>query len=415
VIARDDNQILESNFPQVAFDKVAFPRLENDKEGLLIPLVLGDWTTNVSAAPVPAFVVNGDDPAVYGGPRYNVQCRISVNALTSIDIFSVYLRRGSDLYKVTSTDIQNISPSFNAFEVKQNGFTLVNGVQYVFETGDEFFLKVMGPSLSGYADNIVAQAKHIIDTYLPGAVTFDTSWTDYRDKSTPAQSAISTIKSRVWIQEPQSILSYVKSLLGQVRLETFWNSQLELALTSNHFEDWQDAPSFSVRNWDVEKESFQTAVDENNVFNRAQGAYSFEPVVQENARLTRFWKNSGSIAQIGRTISKQIVFPNLYVQADVEAQLVEILRLAIAVPENITTNLTWRAMLLDLADFVQLDVRIGPSMFSNVPCKIRSIGYEPDGLKIPVRLTSFQMFPFKTWNPGYSGIVGGQSATIVQE
>ena len=46
---------------------------------------------------------------------------------------------------------------------------------------------------------------------------------------------------------------------------------------------------------------------------------------------------------------------------------------------------------------------------------IREIGYDPSGMKMAMKLWIFQMTPFGSWNPGYSGIVGGQYATIVEE
>jgi len=46
---------------------------------------------------------------------------------------------------------------------------------------------------------------------------------------------------------------------------------------------------------------------------------------------------------------------------------------------------------------------------------IRSVGHNPQGFSLSLVLWSFQMFPFTGWNPGYSGITGGASATITQE
>jgi len=46
---------------------------------------------------------------------------------------------------------------------------------------------------------------------------------------------------------------------------------------------------------------------------------------------------------------------------------------------------------------------------------IRSIGYDPAGIKIPVVLWSFQMTSFPGYAPGFSGMTGGYDATIVEE
>jgi hypothetical protein len=72
-------------------------------------------------------------------------------------------------------------------------------------------------------------------------------------------------------------------------------------------------------------------------------------------------------------------------------------------------------MLKDIGDFIMVDVDIGASVFASVPMMIRDLGYDPSGLKIPVRLWSFQIVPFPGYTPGYSGTVGGYNATITQE
>jgi hypothetical protein len=77
--------------------------------------------------------------------------------------------------------------------------------------------------------------------------------------------------------------------------------------------------------------------------------------------------------------------------------------------------LTWRALLLDIGNFVKLNIDIGSINMENIPSMIREIGYDPNGFKLPVKIWSFQMLPFGSWNPGYNGITGGQSATIDEE
>jgi hypothetical protein len=419
IISRDQNDVLNTQFPQTTFEKTTYPYLENSVEGLCVPFVLGNWTTQVqSICPIQAFVVNGMDPFVSQAHTNNVKCVISVNEQRAFNGGKLFLRRSGDLIQVAVGDLRNVAPDLRSFEIKQQSIPwMPGGLQYEFELGDEFFCASIGKldAANLYENNAVSQAKKIIEYYLPGAVTFHSSWTTYADKNTPTQSAIYTIKSRVWIQQPQSIISYVKSLLQQVRLECFFNEANELEISPMHYEDWNSAPAFNIKNWDVERDSFKTAIDERTIFNRARATYNFEPIYEENASTTRFYKSTTSIAQLGKTISKEIVFPNLYVASQVEAQLQEILRLSIATPENVEFVATWRLLLQGLADFFALDVRIGASQFSDVPCRIRSIGFDPVGLKIVVKATSFQMFPFGVWNPGYTGIVGGQSATIVAE
>ena len=82
------------------------------------------------------------------------------------------------------------------------------------------------------------------------------------------------------------------------------------------------------------------------------------PIVNENVRATPILKNSASITQTGLTISKKIVFPNLYVESQVVAQLREILRISSGIIEVFDLNLTWRALLLDIGSFVKMNINV---------------------------------------------------------
>ena len=122
-----------------------------------------------------------------------------------------------------------------------------------------------------------------------------------------------------------------------------------------------------------------------------------------------------AILQSGKEITKLLIYPNLYIESDVVTQATETLKLVSGYREIITLSLTNRAILKDLGEWVTLDVQIGSTQFVDVPCQIREISYSPNGLKLPMRLWAFTMLPFTGWNPEYTGIVGGQNATIVGE
>lgn len=417
VVARDRFDDLKVNIPPTVFTTASFPHLEGDKKGQGIPIVLGDWTTElINLAAVPGIVVNGANPTVYDTHIDNVQCWVAANDLTSLDTTAVYLKRGTGVFLMAAADIVNLSRGGAEFEVIQQGATLIDGSPYEFSSGDQFFVKCLGPSLSGARDNIVSQARWLLEEM--GGLTagaFDASWGTYQSKATPAESAIANIKARVWIQESVKLFDYVSSMLEQVRLEPYINANRILAINALHFEEWDASPSFDVNNWDVERESFEPTLDERNNFNRAQGAYGFEPIVNENARLTPWFNNAAAVTQAGRALSKVVVFPNLMTPSDVDAQLKAILRLSSAYGELVGMNLTWRALLLELGDFVAIKVNIGSSSFAGVPAMVRRVAYDPKGFKIPITVWSMQMVPFGSWSPGYAGIVGGQTATIDQE
>ena len=426
LLARNDFDKFNVSFPSNVFTTDTYPDLDPNFENAFIPIIYGDWTVNVEPgmASVPAYPVNGANANVTGegSPHdINVLLVISDNDLTLFDTSEVYLKRGSLVVKFDSADIVNVGAGNKSFEIRQSGttpaaITLVDGAPFDYERGDEFFVKVKGKDLGAYDDNIVAIAKDILLTYA-GAVSgdFDANWDTYRDKASPTESAISTFKARVHRQDAEPALTFVLSLLEQVRLEAFIDRNLNLKLSSTHLEDFDPSPTFSLKNWDIEEGSFQPKLDERNNFNRAQGVFNFLPNRNENLQATRFFKNVPAISQAGKEISKRLVYPNLYEQTVVENQIKEVLKLVSSYLENVYVNATWRALLLDIGNFVSIEVSIQGTIFENVPALIREIGYDPQGIKIPLRLWSFQMTPFPGWSPGYAGIVGGSTATITEE
>jgi len=62
-----------------------------------------------------------------------------------------------------------------------------------------------------------------------------------------------------------------------------------------------------------------------------------------------------------------------------------------------------------------LNIEIGSVIYENVPAMIRSKGYDPAGIQIPVTLWCMQLLPFSGYTPGYSGTVGGYNQSITQE
>ena len=384
-----------------------------------LSLTLAGAAINTSGAGSGSHKFVADPSAAYE----NIQYRISDNDLVSFDTTNVWLKRNDVWSLAPAADITNVGAGNKTFELIQNTANLWvtpadggTAIAYTWESGDSLWVRCQGKDVSTYDDNIVAQARDILITYggLSGG-DFNSNWDTYRDKSSPAESAIANFVSRVWIQEPKPVIEYALSMLEQVRLEAFIDRDLKLKINALHFEDWDATPTYSVKNWDVERGSFKASIDERNNFNRGQGFFNYLPTVKENAFKTGIYKNSAAITQTGKKISKRIEYPNLYRQEDVEYQLIEMLKLASATLEVIDCNLTWRAVLKDIGEFVFLDVQIGSSLYEGVPCMIRDIGYDPDGLKVPVKVWSTMMVPFSGYAPGYAGTVGGATATIVSD
>lgn len=420
-IARDDYEKFSVTFPRTTLSRTVYPYLDDTVAGKILPVIYGDWTTSLDPDPaiVPAYILNGADPLILSpshGARPWVKLRVSDNDLSYFDTSGVYLLRSEVYYNCPSSDIV-LGAGNKVFEVDQDSSnSWVDGKKYLYEKGDQFFVKVRGKDLGAYDDNIISQAKDILTTF-GGAVSgdFDANWNTYRDKASPAQSNIAGLKSRIWENEPKPVMEYVLSLLEQVRLEAFIDKNLKIKINSLHFEDWNASPSFTVKNWDIVEKTFKPKTDERNNFNRAQGTFDFHPNRNEQAQTTPIFRNEDSFNQIGKYISKRIGFPNLYVLSDAQYQLKEILRISSSLFEIIDASLTWRSLLLDVGEFVFLNVEIGSVIYQNVPALIRSKGYDPQGIQIPVQLWSMQLLPFPSYVPGFSGTVGGYNQTIAQE
>jgi len=420
LICRNKFDSVNASLPQEVLVPDSYTDLEDSFVGRGVPVIYGDWTTDLreEAPSVPALPVNGANAGVLAGTT-DLRLVLASTPISVFDDTSVTLYRGDTYYTFDAADITIVPATDNTeFDIEQQNLT-VEGSPWIYAPGDEFYLKVKGVDLGAYDDNIVSQAKDILKRF-GGLVDgdFDANWATYRDKATPAQSNIAAFKSRVWIGDDQKALAYALSMLEQVRLEAFVDRDSNFKLLALHFEDFVASPTFAIKNWDLERRGFNPQIDERNNWNRAKADFSYDPSKRESLFSTAIYKNSAAITQAGKEISKLITFPNLYDEDDVVYNLKEMIRLASAYSEMIPQTLSSRAFLKDIGDFVDLQVKIGSVEFGNgtgVPCMIREIGYDPDGLAIPSKLWSFQMVPFPGYAPGYAGITGGYNATITKE
>ena len=422
IIARDTFDALTASFPTTALSKSTFPDLEEANNGRLAPVIYGDWTVNLDPDPaaIPAYVINGVNANVIGGTRQPVDLVVTTLPLQSLDLAHIYLKKGDEYLLVPASEISAVGTANNRFTVAQNATPWIpNGEALepvLYEQGDAFFVRCKGKDLGAYSDNIIWQARDLLITYGgldPNA--FDANWATYRDKSSPPQSAIATFKSRIYEFEPKTAIAYALSLLEQVRLEAFVSREQKLKIHSLHFEDWQVHPSFTLKNWDLVKDSFAISIPERDTFNRARGTFNFLPSRNENAQQTKIQTATASVTQLSKAISKQITFPNLYSEEVVRAQVREILKISSSLLEIGTFSVTWRSALRDIGDIISLNISIGSTVYDTVPVVIREIGYDPAGLKIPLKVWILALCPFPAYQPGLPGTVGGFDAAIIEE
>jgi len=427
IVARDKFDIMKAKFPNKTFNSTTYPDVSDTIEGQNIPIIYGDWTLELnpqSLASIPAFPVNGFHADVIAGTR-NIELVISENFNTFFDSTNVYVQRGDIYIHMATADIVSVAAGKNTFEIIQNGVTTipVSGDPYVFEDGDIFLCRVKGKDVSTagptYDDNVVEIARDVLDTYGGlSAGDFHFSWNALRDKFDGAapQDSVRDIKGRLWLQEQQEALTIALSLFEQIRAEAFINRDQKLQVSTLHFTDFATATSkLTVRNWDIERESFKPRIDLRNNINRAKGFFNFLPDLDDNFYRTNFFKNQAAIDQVGKTLEKGLVFPNLYIRSDVNNQVKEVLRITSGFFEEVEVTQTWRSLLLEISDFVTMDVTIGSTVFNAIPCLIRQIGYSSKGLKLPIKYWSFMSMPYSGWAGVGGGIVAGSTATIEEE
>ena len=424
---RNDFEKVNVNIPAAVIEDTTFPDVEQEFIGLGLPVIYGDWTVNRRAAApqVPAFPVNGADATVLLGLT-DLRVVLSSTPIKSFNGTTVTLQRGDEFYVFAPADINVVPLTDNTqIDITQQNL-VVDALPWVYKAGDVFWFDCVGVDLGADTDNPVLQGKDILKRF-GGLVDadFDASFGTIAAKSIgggdPASDAIADIPSRIWIQESQPAMDVVLSLYEQIRCEVFVDRANKFHMSTLHFPDFQAAPGYTVKNWDVVKETFRPYTDERNQFNRATADFDLSPVNGEARLNTRYFRNQEAIDDAkGREISKRVDFPNLYIKTDVENQLKEILKLASAYGEMIEATLTWRSLLKDISDEVVLNVDIGSVDFVNVAepvtARIRRIGYDPVGPSIPVLLWSWQLVPFPgSEKAGVSGVVGGSTATILEE
>lgn len=420
--ARSDNERVNVTIPQQVLRDSDFADIEDEFIGLSVPIIYGDWTVSLrpEGSMVPAFPVNGNDPLVnddLGNPSAgdtDLKLVFSSTPIKSLDTATVTLLRGDEYHVFDASDITIIPLTDNtSFEITQKNL-MIDGSPWIYSTGDEFFVRCVGVDLGAFTDNIVSQNRDILERF--GGLTapdFDSNWDTYRDKAAPAESSISTIKARAWIQEPIGAFEQVLSRFEEVRLEVFFSNDKKFKIRSLHFDDFEASPSFSVNNFDLIDDTLRPQIDRRNNFNRVKADFDFNPALGQNRLSTNYFRNQAAIDQAGRSITKIIVFPSLYIASDVENQLTEIVKLASGYSELISLVFIPRVLLQDIGNFVKVNFDLGAVVYEDIPAMIRSIGYNQDG-SIPMTLWSYQLIDFPGYTPP-TGSVGGSSATITQE
>lgn len=423
---RDRFEPLTAVFPTATFNQTEFPHISEDLGGRVKPYFIGDWTTEVNAGgSIPGLVVNSLEPGILDpngdNSGFTTNVLVFLSDHDNFDLGSVYLKRGEALILLDAADVIVLGSGQKLFAVRNRNSgstTQVDGEAYAYAQGDQFLVRVKSQLKGGGSlfTNAVAIAKDILKTF--GGISladFSVRWDQYQNKTTPAASAVANILARMYIDEEEPIISFANSLLGQVGLEIFIDKENNISLNPLHADEFESSPSFIIRNDDVEEGSFKPIIDDRTNLNRLAGLFNRLPDIGESASQSAYYFNITNFNDTGVTFSERLNLPNLYARSQVELRVQDILSLTSAFAEFIELSCTWRSLLLDIGDYVLVDVKIGSVIFEQVPCQIREKTYDPQGLRIGFKLWSFQLLPFGSWPGQGGGIVGGNAGTLLKE
>jgi hypothetical protein len=272
------------------------------------------------------------------------------------------------------------------------------------------------PYAAGQYSNAVLIAKEILKTVgdVQESELDAASWSSLATKSSPAQSAITTILARIWIgKKDDKIIEVVLGLLEQVRIEMYWDRAQKIALRSVHPEDFQYHGSTRIEQIHIDEKSLNVKSDQRNFFNKAFANYGYTPILDKTQISTVTRKNQNSIDKTGKTIEKAIDLPALHVEANALNQLDEFIRFYSCGQQYVEARIAWTALLKDLAEIVKVTYRIGSISFDNIPMKVRDITFMPSTGCLNFRLLSFDNFPYDgNVLPYESKMLSSQSQTI---
>jgi len=436
--AKNRFEILNVSFPDKYLSRDAFAFLDDDLVGVAVPVIFGDWTVNLARShpSVPGLVVNGKNPLVNksvvdinGDPDPNVgsarvQVTISISPLSFLNDSRVHLKRGEVAYIFDSSDIEILAGLDNRFVyITQNNLQVDEPpVPWIYEDGDEFYFEVKGKTFTNpiTIGNPIAQARSLLTQYA-GLLSsdFDSSWDTYTTRV-----ATKGWLSRCWIQDQQPLFEYIMSMFEQIRLEVYVNNDNKLAITSLWMEDFIPAPSFKLTNFDIIRGTLKPRLEDRNVFNSAKAEYGFDPSITQNRFSTAQYSNETAVTQMGSKIAKLIVFPNLYEESHVLDNLTEILRL-IPYVEYIECSVTPRSLLLELGQNIGLNINVGGFNLVDkfgvlyndmVTGIVRSLGFDPKGMSIPIKVWMLQMvaFPYSV-KIDVAGKIAGYNIAITKD
>ena len=421
---------LNTNLPVIT--QGAFPSAPSDSVGNYIPVVMGDWTVGCNVVRVADVNVKDagsgtDMPAItytansfYGGVlSYYIgggNFIFATGNYTPDTISNAWLQRGNNLFALNFNSTAQVVGGYYAINVtsvqKSGGGT----IGYTYQSGDKVIISVRVAYAASKYSNIIEQAQRLLIDILGVSISkFHSSWATLISKSTPSQSAITNISSRVWIGDNNTtILEYVASMLEQVRCEMFIDAQGLIRIRSLHFEDWPAVSSMrTIDQFQVVENSLKIELNDKTFMSGLSGTYAFSPLANATMLDYPLLTNSTSQTAIGGVpAQKTIDFPNLYVASDVQNQMTEFLRLFSFPLEYINVSTAWTGLLDELGDFINFNYNLADISYINCPCMIRDIEINLDSGQINYKLLSLYGFNYPNYTSGFANMLSSYNQTV---
>lgn len=440
-------------FPMITVDE--FEDAPKDVLGKMIPFCVGDWsygveftdsaiTVNVDVAGDSVAVktketteIGGGTSAYYVGGEYFL---IGIGqaggyALECQTIEDCVIKRGDNFLKVDFQSAPAITPN-GYWAVRVGGLIRASDgatIAYNYSQGDVAVVRTKISSFGSAAFEDVDSNPIILTRLFLFAcaqalnLTFDwdldfsSNWDVLANKETPSQSNMKNgIKARIWIGDDKTnVLEYAIGLLRQVRCDLFVNKQRQIDIASQHFEDVPQPDTLRhIEQVHVLEDTINPRLDRQNIMTSANATYSFVPVLSGASRQIVKYQNAKAKNALGAETAKTFELPNLYREADVLAQLVELLRFYSALTEEITLSTCWVHLDAELGEWVTLSLNVGSLQFdrmqlvedpynpgnfytalNRVVCQIRSISVDPSGGSLEMKLLSLGNFKVPNYTP----------------
>lgn len=418
VRATDRFNELNKPSPLPSINSTDFPSAPQDTLGKIIPLVLGDWeagfnitddtgTVDIQDGGLTKVVRTASPVGFYGGTiGYYVGGGFfvfSIGTYTPDTIAACYVKRGDTVFMVNFTPTPDNTAGYWSVEVTSHKVSGGGTATYIYQSGDVAVISVKVPYAVAKYSNVIEIAQELLYT-LGGRVSGDlepTSWAALAAKSTPAQSAFTSIKGRIWVGETsESVLSIVLGLLEEVRVEMFIDSAGLIKVTTLHPEDFV-APASATRidQTEVDELTAQTKADDKTFFNQAYLNYAFTPITGKTGLATGQLANEQSVRLSGKRVIKVIDCGSLYVDTDAVNQLTEFVRFYSMGIIFLEVGLCWVHLLRDLGEFVAFNYDVGSLSLSESPAIVRDIKVDPDTGAVNVRLLMLTNFPYTGYAP----------------